>query len=123
MIMLGLLMSLAANAAEKSLSLSGSAGADGAEGNVNVKDDSSELELYRPTHDKFNLHLGIGFVMGLGNDLANENPGYEDMGVQGLVGFDVVELCPATTNKSPDFLAAKLIYQILSYRFKKNQNE
>ena len=36
-----------------------------------------------------------------------------------LAGFDVVELCPNENNKAPDFLAAKLIYQILSYRFSK----
>lgn len=35
-----------------------------------------------------------------------------------LLGFDVVELCPMPENKASDFLAAKLIYQILSYRFK-----
>lgn len=34
-----------------------------------------------------------------------------------VVGFDVVELCPSATNKSPDFVAAKIIYQLLSYRF------
>jgi agmatinase len=34
-----------------------------------------------------------------------------------VVGFDVVELCPVENNWSPDFLAAKLIYQLLSYRF------
>jgi agmatinase len=34
-----------------------------------------------------------------------------------VVGFDVVELCPSATNKSPDFIAAKIIYQLLSYRF------
>jgi agmatinase len=34
-----------------------------------------------------------------------------------VVGFDLVELCPSTTNKSPDFIAAKIIYQLLSYRF------
>jgi len=34
-----------------------------------------------------------------------------------IVGFDVVELCPFSGNKAPDFLAAKLIYQILSYKF------
>lgn len=34
-----------------------------------------------------------------------------------LVGFDVVELCPSETNKTPDFIAAKIIYQLLSYRF------
>ena len=34
-----------------------------------------------------------------------------------VVGFDVVELCPNPTNKSPDFIAAKIIYQLLSYRF------
>ena len=34
-----------------------------------------------------------------------------------LVGFDVVELCPINDNKASDFLASKLIYQILSYQF------
>jgi agmatinase len=34
-----------------------------------------------------------------------------------VVGFDVVELCPSTINKAPDFIAAKIIYQLLSYRF------
>jgi agmatinase len=34
-----------------------------------------------------------------------------------VVGFDVVELCPSDTNKAPDFMAAKVIYQMLSYRF------
>jgi agmatinase len=34
-----------------------------------------------------------------------------------VVGFDVVELCPSPANKVPDFIAAKIIYQILSYRF------
>ena len=34
-----------------------------------------------------------------------------------LVGFDVVELCPNKYNKAPDFLAAKLIYKLLSYKF------
>jgi len=36
-----------------------------------------------------------------------------------IVGFDVVELCPDERNKAPDFLAAKLIYKLLSYRFRK----
>ncbi len=36
-----------------------------------------------------------------------------------LVGFDVVELCPLKTNRAPDFLAAKLIYRILSMRYAK----
>lgn len=35
-----------------------------------------------------------------------------------IVGFDVVELCP-TVNKAPDFLAAKLIYRLLSHIFTK----
>lgn len=34
-----------------------------------------------------------------------------------VVGFDVVELCPNEYNKAPDFLAAKLIYKLLSYKF------
>ncbi|MCX5638904.1 MAG: agmatinase [Planctomycetota bacterium] len=35
-----------------------------------------------------------------------------------IVGFDVVELCPDERNKAPDFLAAKLIYKVLSYKFR-----
>lgn len=38
-----------------------------------------------------------------------------------LVGFDVVELCPNENNKAPDFLASKLIYQILSFKFYKQK--
>lgn len=34
-----------------------------------------------------------------------------------VVGFDLVELCPSPANKAPDFIAAKIIYQLLSYRF------
>jgi len=33
-----------------------------------------------------------------------------------VVGFDVVELCPDEENKAPDFMAAKLIYKLLSYK-------
>jgi agmatinase len=36
-----------------------------------------------------------------------------------IVGFDVVELCPNKVDKAPDFLASKLIYKILSYKFNK----
>lgn len=38
-----------------------------------------------------------------------------------IVGFDVVELCP-DGNKASDFLAAKLIYQMLAYIFKFKTN-
>lgn len=34
-----------------------------------------------------------------------------------VVGFDIVELCPSDINKAPDFIAAKIIYQLLSYKF------
>ena len=34
-----------------------------------------------------------------------------------VVGFDIVELCPNPNNKAPDFLAAKLYYKMLSYKF------
>ncbi|MGD0571955.1 MAG: agmatinase [Sedimentisphaerales bacterium] len=36
-----------------------------------------------------------------------------------VTGFDVVEMCPNKTNKAPDFLAAKLIYKLISYKFGK----
>ncbi|UGU16028.1 agmatinase [Sinomicrobium kalidii] len=35
-----------------------------------------------------------------------------------VVGFDIVELCPDETEKSSDFLAAKLYYKMLAYKFK-----
>lgn len=35
-----------------------------------------------------------------------------------IVGFDVVELCPDERNRAPDFLVAKLIYKLLSYKFR-----
>ncbi|NIA17443.1 MAG: agmatinase [Planctomycetes bacterium] len=38
-------------------------------------------------------------------------------GSKNVVGFDVTELCPEADNKSPDFMAAKLIYKFLSYKF------
>lgn len=34
-----------------------------------------------------------------------------------VVGFDIVELAPNPNNKAPDFLAAKLYYKMLSYKF------
>lgn len=34
-----------------------------------------------------------------------------------VVGFDIVELCPNNIDKSSDFLAAKLYYKMLSYKF------
>lgn len=38
-----------------------------------------------------------------------------------VVGFDVVELCPNSANKAPDFLAAKLVYRILSMIYAKKE--
>ena len=42
-----------------------------------------------------------------------------------VVGFDIVELAPNEKEKSSDFLAAKLYYKMLSYKFKylNNHNE
>ena len=34
-----------------------------------------------------------------------------------VVGFDIVELCPNKNDRSSDFLAAKLYYKMLSYKF------
>ncbi|WP_343487152.1 agmatinase [Allomuricauda sp. d1] len=34
-----------------------------------------------------------------------------------VVGFDIVELCPNPNDKSSDFLAAKLYYKMLAYKF------
>jgi agmatinase len=43
-------------------------------------------------------------------------------GEKNVVGFDIVELCPNSNNKAPDFLAAKLYYKMLSYKFSNNTN-
>ena len=40
-----------------------------------------------------------------------------------VVGFDIVELCPNAIDKSSDFLAAKLYYKMLSYKFQKDEIE
>ncbi len=40
-----------------------------------------------------------------------------------LVGFDVVELCPSESNRAPDFMAAKLIYRLLSMQYAKTDNK
>ncbi len=37
-----------------------------------------------------------------------------------MVGFDIVELCPSVQSKPSDFLAAKLYYKLLSYKFLQN---
>ncbi len=39
-----------------------------------------------------------------------------------LVGFDIVELCPGQNSKAPDFLAAKLLYKVLTYKFLRSLN-
>ncbi|TMM31272.1 agmatinase [Polaribacter aestuariivivens] len=39
-----------------------------------------------------------------------------------VVGFDMVELCPNENEKSSDFLAAKLFYKMLSYKFTSNDD-
>ncbi len=40
-----------------------------------------------------------------------------------VVGFDIVELCPNENDKSSDFLAAKLYYKMLSYKFQTEETD
>ncbi len=40
-----------------------------------------------------------------------------------VVGFDIVELCPNPADRSSDFLAAKLYYKMLSYKFREDAIE
>lgn len=40
-----------------------------------------------------------------------------------VVGFDLVELCPNPANRAPDFLAAKLYYKMLTYKFSGEEAE
>jgi agmatinase len=39
-----------------------------------------------------------------------------------VVGFDMMELCPNENEKSSDFLAAKLFYKMLSYKFAEKED-
>ena len=50
--------------------------------------------------------------------LKNVHPACREYCEKEDVAFDVVELCPNPRNKAPDFLAAKLIYKLLSYKFR-----
>ncbi len=38
-------------------------------------------------------------------------------GERNIVGFDVVELCPSKGAPAPDFMAARLIYKLLGFKF------
>lgn len=40
-----------------------------------------------------------------------------------VVGFDLVELCPNPNDRSSDFLAAKLYYKMLSYKFESPEED
>jgi agmatinase len=40
-----------------------------------------------------------------------------------VVGFDIMELCPNEVDKSSDFVAAKLYYKMLSYKFMNEEVE
>jgi agmatinase len=40
-----------------------------------------------------------------------------------IVGCDIVELCPRPSDHAPDYLAAKLVYKLLSYKFYPNPQE
>ena len=42
--------------------------------------------------------------------------------MRSVVGFDVVELCPSEYSYPQDYLAAKLIYKLLSYIYKEDKN-
>ncbi|MCF8365792.1 MAG: agmatinase [Bacteroidales bacterium] len=44
------------------------------------------------------------------------------IGEKNVIGFDVVELAPVKTNRAPNFLAAKLIYKLLTYKFVEKNN-
>lgn len=40
-----------------------------------------------------------------------------------IIGLDMVELCPNEQNKAPDFLAAKLLYKIVTYKYTWGKHE
>ena len=81
--------------------VSGDASAEGADVDADAAAPAAGAEepvvLNRPTHDRFNLHLGVGYVYGIdyNNDFRDDTPkGYRNQGIQGLVGFDIVLIEP-----------------------------
>jgi agmatinase len=96
---------------------------------------NSDKSLYRKALNsiKHNVYITIdldGFDPSLIPSTGTPEPGgpgyYEIMNflrdvssARNVVGFDVVELCPNPANKMPDFVASKIIYQLLSYIFSK----
>jgi agmatinase len=93
----------------------------------------NDISLYKKALDKLteNVYITIDldvFDPSLMPSTGTPEPGGPDYFVlmhflrdvimkRNVVGFDVVELCPSQVNKSPDFVAAKVVYQLLSYRF------
>lgn len=93
----------------------------------------SDKSLYRKAADKLtrNVYITIDLDVldpSLMPSTGTPEPGgpdYRDLmqflrrvtEEKNVVGFDIVELCPSTATKSPDFVAAKILYQLLSYRF------
>lgn len=47
----------------------------------------------------------------------------EVAGKRSIVGFDIVELCPNELSYPQNYLAAKLVYKLLSYVFQERKNE
>ena len=79
--------------------VSGDASAEGADADAAAPAAGAEepVVLNRPTHDRFNLHLGVGYVYGIdyNNAFRDDTPkGYRNQGIQGLVGFDIVMIEP-----------------------------
>ena len=57
------------------------------------------------------------------NDLSKIiDKSYSVFREKNVVGFDIVELCPNPTDGSSNFLAAKLYYKMLSYKFLDQQD-
>lgn len=82
-------------------------------------------KLTKNSYLTFNLDVFDPSVMG---SVSNPEPGglfwYQVLEIlqkvnekSNIVGFDVVGLVPMKYNKAPNLLAARLVYQMLSYRF------
>lgn len=92
-----------------------------------------DKRLYRQAADKLtdNVYVTIdidvldpSLIPSTGTPEPGGIPYYELMhflrdvaAMKNVVGFDLVELCPNVHDRAPDFVAAKIIYQFLSYIF------
>lgn len=102
--------------------------------NIQSDEDWMEDAVHKMTHNVFITFDLDAFDPSIMPSTGTPEPGglyfYETLEFlklifrkKNVVGFDIVELCPNEQEKSSDFLAAKLYYKMLTYKFNLNEED